>query len=227
MNNLKVLFLDIEASNLSASVGYVLSIGYKWAHEKKAKVLDLSTHPGSKTTDDRNLLKAFEPIFNEADIVVHHFGQYYDVPFLQTRRLIHGMKPLPVVQQVDTWRIAKKRLKFHSNRLDAILKALHCPYEKTAIDFNLWIDASAGDRKALKYISHHCKMDVLVLEWVYNHIKAVWDQHPTGILSNRTNMCKVCKKGNMISNGIRPTQSKIYRRLSCNKCGFTEKGKVI
>lgn len=227
MSQPKILFVDIEASNLSASMGYILAIGYKWAHEKKPKVLSLATHPGKKTTDDKELLKAFEPIFKEADIVVHHFGQYYDIPFLQTRRLIHGMKPLPVVQQVDTWRIAKKRLKFHSNRLDAILKSLGCPYKKTALDGNAWIDASAGDRKALKYVVHHCELDVLVLEWVYNHIKSVWDQHPTTNYTGKGNTCKVCLKGRMMSNGIRPTQKKVYRRLSCSQCGFTEKGEIV
>lgn len=223
----KILFLDIEASNLSASMGYVLAIGYKWAHEKTAKVLTLDQYPGKKPTDDKKLLQAFEQTFNQADIVVHHFGQYYDIPFLQTRRLIHKLKPMPLVQQVDTWRIAKKRLKFHSNRLDAILKSLGCPYQKTGLDGNIWIDASAGDRKALKYIAHHCKMDVLVLEWVYNHIKAVWDQHPTMVNQKDLIHCSVCIKGRMISNGIRPTKSKIYRRLSCKNCGFTDKGKVL
>lgn len=223
----KILFIDIEASNLSASMGYILAIGYKWAHEKKTHVMSLADYPGSKTTDDRNLLKAFAPVFREADIVVHHFGDYYDIPFIQTRRVIHGMKFLPKVQTVDTWRIAKKRLKFHSNRLDAILKALGCPYQKTALDGNMWIDASAGDRKALKYIVHHCKMDILVLEWVYNRIKAVWDQHPTTNYDAKSNACPVCRKGKMLSNGIRPTQKSVYRRLSCDRCGFTAKGAIV
>lgn len=223
---LNILFLDIEASNLSASMGYVLAIGYKWAHEKKAKVLTLAQYPGKKKTDDTELLKAFEPIFLKADVVVHHFGQYYDIPFLQTRRIIHKMNPLPVVSQVDTWRIAKKRLKFHSNRLDAILKALGCPYQKTALDGNIWIDASAGDRKALKYVAEHCYWDVMVLEWVYNRLKSVWDQHPT-VYSAANNPCKVCGKGKMLSNGLRPGSKKVYRRLSCSKCGFTDKGVII
>lgn len=223
----KILFFDIEATNLSASMGYLLAIGYKWADEAKPRVLSIVDYPGKKITDDSNLLRAFETVYNKADIVVFHFGEFYDMAFLQTRRLIHKMKPLAKVQFVDTWRIAKKRLKFHSNRLDAILKSLGCPYKKTALDGNAWIDASAGDRKALKYIIHHCKMDVLVLEWVYNRIKAVWDQHPTLRYESSSNVCKVCLKGKMVSNGIRPTQTKVYRRLSCNRCGFTEKGVVI
>lgn len=222
---MKILMIDIEASNLSASMGYILAIGYKWADEKSPHVMSLADYPGRKSTDDRNLLKAFEPIFKEADVIVHHFGDYYDIPFIQTRRLIHKMKPLPKVTTIDTWRIAKKRLKFHSNRLEAILKALGCPYSKTPLDGNIWIDASAGDRKALKYVVTHCKMDVLVLEWVYNTIKAVWDVHPS--LTREKNHCKVCKKGVYYSNGLRVCDKKTYRRLICKSCGHSTKGEVL
>lgn len=225
MTKPRILFIDIEASNLSASMGYLLAIGYKWADEKKAKVLTLAQYPGKKATDDRELLKAFEPIFREADLVVHHFGDFYDIPFLQTRRLIHKMKPLPRVATVDTWRIAKKRLKFHSNRLDAILKALGCPYSKTPLDGNVWIDASAGDRKALKYVAQHCFWDVMVLEWVYNATKAVWDQHPS--LNSSKFKCKICVNGDMRSEGLRRSAKRLYRRLVCKKCGASEKGEVI
>lgn len=219
----RILFLDIEASNLSASMGYILAIGYKFAGSP-AKVLSLADYPGSKSTDDKKLLKAFEAVYNQADVVIHHFGQYYDIPFIQTRRLIHKMKPLPVVTQVDTWRIAKKRLKFHSNRLDAILKALGCPYSKTPLDGNIWIDASAGNRKALKYVVKHCKMDVLVLEWVYNHLKSVWDQHPAIYGDIR---CNNCGNKTFKSEGIRATTKRVYRRLICKSCGGSRKGELV
>ena len=134
------------------------------------------------------------------------------------------MKPLAKVALVDTWRIAKKRLKFHSNRLDAIAKSLGCPYSKTALDGNKWIDASAGDKKALKYIVHHCKMDVLVLEWCYNRTKCMWDQHPA--IYGRKN-CQACGGLRFKSIGVRVTLKNTYRRLLCTKCGLAQKGEVL
>lgn len=221
----KILFYDIEATNLSASMGYVLAIGYKFLGDKKVTVLTLDQYPGKKTTDDSELLKAFEKIHNSADMVCYHFGEFYDEPFLNTRRLIHGMKRLNQVAMVDTWRIAKKKLKFHSNRLDAIARALGCPYQKTALDGTAWIDASAGDKKALKYIAHHCKMDVLVLEWCYNKIKSMWDRHPAvyGSYGN----CNSCGGKGFKSEGIRATIKKTYRRLICKKCGWPKKGEIV
>jgi len=227
-SKLKVLFLDIEASNLSASMGYILCIGYKWAHEAKPHIIRIDeTKEGRKhVTDDIGVLKEFSKVYEEADIVVHHFGQYYDIPFIQTRRLMKGLKPMPVTAQVDTWRIAKKRLKFHSNRLDAILSALKCPYAKTQLKGDMWIEAMAGNRKALDYVVDHCRQDVLALEWVYNHIKAVWDQHPRTVLSKDDSKCPLCGgKGN--SKGLRASAKHQYRRVVCVDCGHNWKGERI
>lgn len=226
MEKIKTLYIDIEATDLDADIGHLLCIGYKIDGEKKAHVLDIRDYPGKTFDDDSQLLKAFEKIQSRAEIIVHHFGDFYDLPFLRTRRLIAGLKPLPEGVSVDTWRIARKKLKFKSNRLERILTVLGCPFKKTSLDINLWAKARWGSNKALDYIVHHCKMDILVLEWVYNRIKSSWPSHPTAYRAG-DNGCKVCGKGKMLSNGIRPTQQKVYRRLVCSNCGFTDKGKVV
>lgn len=220
----RILFYDIEATNLSASMGYILCIGYKFLGDKKVTVMSLEQYPGKKSTDDSELIKAFKKIHDGAEMVCFHFGEFYDQPFINTRLLMHKMKPLAKVALVDTWRIAKKRLKFHSNRLDAIAKALDCPYSKTSLDGRAWIDASAGDKRALKYVVHHCKQDVLVLEWCYNRLKVIWDQHPALYGKAR---CNSCGSKELKSEGIRATIKKVYRRLICKKCGLTTKGDVI
>lgn len=226
---LKTLYFDIEATNLSASMGYVLCIGYKWAHEKEVRLIRIDqTKEGRKNkTDDTGVLKAFERVFSDADVVVHHFGEYFDIPFLQTRRLMKGLKPMPVVAQVDTWRIAKKRLKFHSNRLAAIISALKCPYAKTELKGDIWIEAMAGAKKALDYVVKHCKYDVLSLEWVYNKLKSVWDRHPKMFFSANDRTCPQCGKLAGHSKGIRACQANRYTRMVCTACGFNWKGRKI
>lgn len=223
----KTLFLDIEASDLAADIGHVLSIGYKWAHEAKSKVISLLDYPGSKPNDDSKLVEAFRPTFEAADIVVHHFGDFYDIPFLQTRLLVHKKKPLPRVTTVDTWRIAKKRLKFGSNRLARILEVLGCPYEKSPVKLSVWADARCGDRKAMKYVIDHNRLDVLVTEWVYNHCKSVWDQHPRVFVEKSERTCPVCGEESGEGKGIRVCATKQYRRMVCTSCGFNWKGKLV
>ena len=222
---MNILFLDIEASDLAADIGHILSIGYKWNFEKKAHVLDILRYPGKTLNDDSKLLEVFRAVYNKADMVIHHFGTYYDVPFLQTRLLINKQKPYPNIQQVDTWAIAKKKMRFGSNRLERILEVLGCPFSKSPVKLSIWADARLGDKKAIAYVVKHNLADVLVLEWVYNKIKALYSSHPRVIPDKK--LCGICGKGKLVSNGIRPTLKKVYRRLSCDKCGATEKGEIV
>lgn len=223
---MRILFLDIEASDLSADIGNVLSIGWKFNDEPKAHVIDIGQYPGKTVNDDSALLKAFEPVWNAADLVVHHFGDFYDVPFLQTRRLIHKMKPMAAVATVDTWRIAKKKLKFGSNRLARIEDALRCPYHKTPVKLSVWADARCGDRKALKYIVEHNLKDVLVLEWIYNRIRAVWPQHPTLVPQTDAMTCPI-DGARTRSRGRVLCATHSYQRRVCLRCGRSFKGKRI
>lgn len=227
MRTPKILFFDIEASDLKADIGHIICIGYKWNFEDKAKIISLLSHPGKKINDDSAVLREFEKVFNQADLVVYHFGDFYDLPFIQTRRLIHGMKPLPNVASIDTWRICKKKLKFGSNRLDRVLDALKCPYHKTPLKLSHWAAAWTGDKKAIRYIIEHCVNDVLVLEWVYNKIRPVWKGHPRMFDLVDKSACPTCGSKQTESKGWQYCASKKYARRRCCQCGASWKGKEV
>ncbi len=226
----KILFCDIEATNLDANFGYILCIGYKWAHEKKAKVISITDFSNHKKdcTSDVEVLKAFRPIYEAADIVVWHYGERFDLPYIQTRMLMNGMKVMPEASSVDTWKIAKYKLKLNSNRLDTVLKALECKYHKSPVDGKMWIRATAGDPKAIKYVVDHCYYDIMVLEEVYNKIKGLCPTHPktTRVEDEIDRICGVCGK-QMQKAGIRRCVTKCYIRLYCHGCGHWQKGALI
>lgn len=229
--NKKILFIDIEATNLDADMGQVLCIGYKFANEKDVHVIHIAQYSNFKkdTTNDRELLKAFEKTYEKADIIVHHYGERFDVPYLNTRRLINKMLPMPTVASIDTWKIAKYKMKLHSNRLASLIEALECPIKKTPIEGKHWRRASAGYEDSLKYVVEHCKYDILSLEWVYNKIKGLMTNHPLITeLYKPGDACPVCGKNKgMYKNGTRITQLRTYQRLYCKNCGHTVKGEII
>lgn len=218
----KTLFFDIEAVDLKADRGYVLCIYYAF-DDGPVKALKLDSYPGKTFYDDSKLLEAFKPVFNRAAIAVAHFGERYDLPFIQTRLLMAGFTRLSEVQFVDTWKISRKKLALRNNRLDTIAEAMGCPWKKTGVSLKLWKDAEYGNKKARQYVYHHCAIDVEVLRFVYNKIKALWPLLPR---SGAFGTCRACG-GRYRSDGIRPTVSKIYRRLRCVECGFPEKGEVV
>lgn len=176
----KVLIYDIETSyNIVSSwrVGYklnimpeniikeraIICISYKWADEKE--VYNLSW---DKNQDDKFMLEQFIEVMNEADMLVAHNGDRFDLKWIKTRALIHGLPMLVDYPQFDTLKVAKKKLLLNSNKLDYISKVLgHEGKKKT--DYSLWDKIILHkDAEALQYMIDYCDQDVLQLEHVYN-----------------------------------------------------------
>lgn len=179
----KRLFWDIEVSPnvvLAFRAGFdltinhdaiiserkVICIGFKWEGDKKRTVLRWD-----KNQDDKAMLEEFLEIAEEADEMVHHFGDKFDLPWFRTRCLFHRLKPLPLFKTVDTKMLASKHFYFNSNKLDYISKYLgHGGKEK--MEFDDWKDiVMLKCPKALDKMCHYCGIDVVRLEEVYHDLK--------------------------------------------------------
>lgn len=177
------LFWDIETSPnivLAFRAGYdininhdaiiaerkVICIGYKWEGSKKVTVLRWD-----KNQDDRDMLEQFMEVANEADEMIHHFGDRFDLPWFRTRCLIHGLKPLPSYKTIDTKMWASKYFYFNSNKLDYISRVLGHG-GKLHTEFDLWKNILMDKcQKSLDYMCKYCGVDVIKLEKVYQDLK--------------------------------------------------------
>lgn len=224
----RILLWDIEASHLAADYGRILCIGYKWLHEKKVHLIRIrdTAEFERDVTDDRGVLAAFIPVFEKADLHVTWFGEGFDLPFVQTRLMMSKMKPLASVPHVDGWRIARKRLKFRSNRLDGVSRAIPVPKEadrliKTPITPEQWVRGQAGHSASLKYIEDHCKADVLVLEQVYLHLRPFGYSMPnlSKLRHPELEGCPSCGDKRLWSRGYRLTVRGKQRKMQCQGCG--------
>lgn len=224
----RVLTFDIEASNLAANFGYILAIGYKWLDEPTTTVLSIVDSSTFKKdpTNDLEILEKFRKVWEQADIVIAHYGKKFDVPYLNTRLALHGREILPVTPLIDTWAVAKYKMRLNSNRLDTLLTALNCPTKKTPLDGPTWVKASAGDKKSIAYVVQHCKNDVIALEYCYKKIRGLINDHPK-LTNDRPDSCNVCGDNKFRSLGVRRTATSVYRRFICTKCGNTIKGSKV
>lgn len=214
----RVLLFDIEATNLQADFGVVLCIAWKWHGESKVYHRSITQAPtfAKDPTNDKWLIQEFGKVLEQADVAVFHYGMYFDAPYLQTRALYHGMKPLHMPPMVDTWRICRKRLKLHSNRL-ASIAALLGVSEKTPLDGPTWVRAMAGNKKAIKYVVDHCLQDVVVLDEVYTRIRAFgWDNPNMGA---KEDACPTCGSHDLHMRGQIKTVKAPKQRFHCNNCG--------
>ena len=219
---IRVLLFDIEATDLEASFGHVLCVGYKYLDAKRTKVVSLEDVPKPKPGEepDAPLMREIHRVLTEeADIIVTYYGKGYDRKFLNTRMLLADLPPLPPLnsEHVDLYFTARGNLKLHSNRLQAVAETLGCPVEKTPVKAQTWRLAMRGDRKALAYVVEHCRRDVEILEWCYKKLRPFVRQHPpTGAFG----ACRVCgadrwqRRGRAIS-----TTAVAKMRIQCQGCG--------
>ena len=234
MSAIKRLFWDIETSpNIGSfwragAKQYInvdgiiqeratICIGYKWEGEDKVTVLTWDMFKS-----DRSMLVAFLKIANEADELVAHWGDNFDMPWFRTRCLFHDLQPLPNYKTIDTCAWASRLFKFNCNKLDYIAKYLGLG-EKIHTDHSLWEKVVlANDREALKYMAKYCGQDVRLLEKVWGRLRVVASPktHAGVTAGGEKWTCAHCGDGNVKPHKRRITSmGTIQHQFQCGKCG--------
>lgn len=175
---IKRLFYDIETSpNIGFfwKSGYKLNISheniiheraiicicYKWEGERQ--VHHLEWNKGC----DKKMVAEFVNVANEADELIGHNGDRFDLKWINTRILYHGMDPSSIDKTVDTLKIAKAKFNFNSNRLDYLGKYL-LGHGKIETSYSMWKDIVLQNcPKAMANMVKYCKADVKLLEDVW------------------------------------------------------------
>jgi len=235
MTNLKILFYDIETSPLLAHIwrpsddyvtsdrlvrdSWIICWSAKWAHEKNKVHVGVVTPQEAIDQDDGRIVKQLADMIREADIIVAHNGDRFDLPMFNSRLLVLGEEPLGPVQTIDTLKLAKANFRLAYNKLDYLAEILGIG-RKLKTDFALWKAAYHGDTKALVQMSKYNIKDVVLLEEVFNKLKP----YVKGLkrLVDATHddefACPSCGKNALMKRGFARTQSATYQRYQCTAC---------
>ena len=217
----KIRFLDIEShgSYFKADSGFIFCMSYKDLGEKKVHTV-VRNNVLPDPYDDKALCKQIYDVIGDADMIVTHNGKRFDIPFINTRLLIHDLPPLPNVPHFDTCEIIFKKLKM-SGRLDNTSATFGWKLKKHGVEVQKWFRAAAGNKAMLKEIVKHCEIDVKLLEKVYLKLRPLGFKHPNIALINEDGrQCPICgKKGTLQSRGWLPAQVNKAKRYQCTSCG--------
>ena len=197
---------------------YVHCWAAKWLGEDKI-MHAVQTITEAIMNDDKRVVKKLWKLINEADIVVGHNINGFDLKKLNWRWLIHGLnEPLPY-KPVDTLRIARAKFGPSSRALDYLTKELKIP-NKTDTDKELWKACDEGWPEALKKIDKYCQNDVLINEAMYLRIRG-WDaRHPNLGLYSKTQVCRNCASPNLVPQlKMATTPANVYKTYRCSECG--------
>lgn len=239
----KVLILDIETSPIKAfvwklwkeNVGLpqIISdwIMLTWACKWLGSDIILSdrlTSDEVKREDDKRIVKKLWSLLDEADIVIAHNGNSFDLPRIQTRFILHGLIPPSPYKQIDTKIVAKNQFGFTSNKLQHLANKLGIE-GKYDTDFELWVKCLDGDEESLEYMEFYNKHDVEILEKVYLRLRPYIKGHPNidiyydDVLPH----CPICGSHNVIFELDKKyyTQSLQYQTYRCQDCGGISRAK--
>lgn len=232
----RVLFYDIETSpNLAYVWGKyeqdviafkeewsLLSFAYKWQGEKSVEVVTASNYK------EAMLVKALHTLFDSADVIIGHNSEKFDNKKVKAKFVEYGLAPPKPYKSVDTLKIARSQFAFNSNKLDDLGKILRVGGKVATGGFGLWLKCMAGDKQAWKKMARYNKQDVVLLEKVYEKLKAWAPNHPDmAVLSGAKGTCPVCTSSDVQKRGYQATKAAKKQRLQCNECSHWFLGGTI
>ena len=233
----KILIFDIEsAPNLGYVWGkyeqnilsyeretYLLCYAYKWYKETNTKVVALPDFESYKDnpSNDKELVQTLWNLFEQADIIIAHNGDQFDIKYANGRFLYHGLTPPQNYKTVDTLKVARGRFKLNSNKLNDLGTLLQVGKKVETGGFELWLGCMAGDDKAWKKMKKYNKQDVELLEQVYIKLLPWIKNHPNLNFMNDVDrpQCPYCQSEKVWKLGLDKSMSNPRQRWRCMGCG--------
>lgn len=233
---MKTLIIDIETSPIMGKVWslwkqnvsldqieedwYIMSFAAKWLGSDDIIYFDCRDDIGN----DTELLMYIYDLLEEADIVVAHNGDKFDIPKINARLILNGYRPPAPYKTVDTVKVAKKHFGFTSNKL-AYLTGELCEDQKLDhakfAGWKLWNECMEGNEEAWDEMMEYNMMDVISLEELYVTLLPWISNHPntTSDHLDETMCCPKCSSSDIVKRGFYYTNKGKYQRYRCNGCG--------
>lgn len=241
----RILVFDIETAPTSAYVwkrwknnvsqdqiiteGYMLCYAAKWLGDKDSIVdaLPFYVDYESNREDDKRVCESLYELFNEADVVIAHNGNAFDLPLVRTRFLYHGFMPPSPYKQIDTMLMAKSEFRFPSNALDSIGAYLGVGRKIDHEGFTLWTKCLNGDQAAWSNMIDYNIGDVELLEKVYMKMRPWYTKHPAIDIYDKSEApkCKVCGSHNLREDNLVYTNISGFTSYQCHDCGHWNRGR--
>ena len=244
-NSPRILLLDIETApaevlafgrfkqNLTQDHilnegGWLISIAWKWLGDDTTFGEVLASDE-ALLKDDYRLINDIVYQINEADIVIGHNIDGFDIPKIKARMIGHGLKPFKTVKTIDTLKIAK-RLGFPSNKLDSLASFLDIGRKLQHQGISLWKGCMQGCEIALQDMQEYNMADVDLLEKVYLKLRA-YDTMPPNIgklYNEEVIRCPACGSKDLTMTGhLVHTPVSTYDEVVCNCCGHRSRKRKV
>jgi len=232
----KILVLDIETApnvayvwgawkqnvgqNQWVSKSWIMSFAAKWLGEDKILYEDARTRK-----QEKRLISSLFELLDEADFVVAHNGQKFDLPRIIGSGIKHGFKPPSPYRVLDTLLVARREFGFVSNTLANLCEEMGLPLKgthKKFPGFTLWSECMNGNPDAWGEMEEYNVRDITTLEALYLRMRPYFRNHPNVVRGDEEGetRCPKCGSDKIQYRGYYYTAAGLcYRRFVCLECG--------
>jgi len=250
----KALYLDIENSQMVVEYPtytlyniqhihpkyikhdwYITTVAWAWLNLDKGTigkihstaVNDFSTYK-KDFRDDRGVVATIHDIISQADIIIGHNSDSFDLKKLNYKFIKYGMKPIEHKDTVDTLKQARKISKASSNSLYHLAKEFGVPC-KIDLPSGVMHKADFGCEKSLKKLIAYNKGDIRSGASLYFKLRPYMKGHVNLNMYKTTDnpVCGNCGSSKLTKNGLRPTMSGVKQKYVCSNCGATTALKMV
>jgi hypothetical protein len=239
----RILLVDIETAPIEALVWtmfeanvihvlqptYMLSFSVKWLDKKPVKTHALCDYPSydENKTDDGKLVADLWKYFDQADIIVGHNSDSFDIKKTNARFAVNGLGPPSPYQTVDTLKQCRRYFKFDSNKLDNVARYLGIGRKLPHTGKDLWLGCMRGDPKSWGVMKRYNAQDVRLTEAVFLKLRH-WDKsHPNLAVYMGQKCCPVCTSAKVQLRGVNVARTRKTQRMHCQDCGHWFSGDPI
>lgn len=226
----KIMIWDIETTDLKANKGHLLTVAAKWLDEPEMYTWRIDDHPDYGKTpksfmNDSWIVQQVVTMIGQAAMLVHQFGDRFDLPFLNTRALYWGLEPAPQIRTVDTWKVMRTTLALTANRLKTGAAFFNDDDEQKMenLDISDWMLAEHGDHEIITEMLTYNMSDVIATEALYKKLRPLIKNHPNvadPVEGGEPRLqCPACGSYNSRSEGSYYTKLYSVKRRRCKECG--------
>lgn len=156
-----IVFVDIEATSLKADLGSTLCVSFK-PYGQKPKTFSVK-----QVGNDSKLVKEVKAELEKYHCWVTYYGKGFDIPFLNTRLLRHGVPAIEKRHHLDLYFSLKPKLRTISKSLGHVGKFLGVPEVKMSVLPEVWADMPFKLEESMPKMISRCESDCILLEDVY------------------------------------------------------------
>ena len=196
----------------------IICISYKWEGSNEVHTLDWRN-------GEKAMLKKFIKIMGDADELIGHNGDNFDIKEIRARSIYHRLLMYPTYRTQDTLKKARQGFRFACNKLDYLGKFLQVGEKEETGGLQLWIDCVEGKgevkKKALEKMIKYCEKDVVLLEDVYKVLSPyIYHNNNAAVLSGGEKWdCPECASEDVKMYRFYATaQGTIKRNMKCGNC---------